>query len=225
MKGHWHAGSVTGGAFGDGDSDPDDITLAAYQASADRYIARTRPATPALRGFLDRFAGMAGSGQVLEIGSGPGRDAGYLEEHGVRVTRSDATPAFVARLRAAGHHARLLDVRSDDLGGPYDGVLANAVLLHLSREQFRAAMHRVRQAVTGGGLLAVTLKEGDGEQWSTAKLGLPRHFTYWREAALRAVLQDTGWDVTFLEHVPGRTDQWLLLIARAGGRTSHDPGQ
>jgi SAM-dependent methyltransferase len=209
----------------DSDTDPDDITLATYQASADRYIERTMPAAPALRGFLDRFAGMAGSGLVLEIGSGPGWDADYLEQHGVRVTRSDATPAFVARLRAAGHDARLLDVRSDDLGGPYDGVLANAVLLHLSREQFRAAMHRLRQAVAGGGLLAVTLKEGDGEQWSTAKLGLPRHFTYWHEAALHRVLRDTGWNITFLEHVPGRTDRWLHLIARAGGRGSHDRGQ
>ncbi len=217
---------MTGGGFGEGDSDPDDTTLATYQASADRYIERTMPATPALRGFLDRFAGMAGPGQVLEIGSGPGRDADYLEQQGIRVTRSDATPAFVARLRADGHDARLLDIRSDDLGGPYDGVLANAVLLHLSREQFRAAMHRVRQAVTAGGLLAVTLKEGDGEQWSTAKLGLPRHFTYWREAALRQVLQDTGWDVTFLEHFAGRADRWLQLIARAGGQTTPpDPGQ
>jgi hypothetical protein len=31
----------------------------------------------------------------------------------------------------------------------------------------------------------MTLKEGDGEEWRTVKLGLPRHFTYWREPALR----------------------------------------
>ena len=216
---------MTGDAFPRGGSDPDDITLAAYQASAPRYIERTLPAPPPVLAYLDRFAALAGQGHILEIGSGPGRDADYLEQRGLRVTRSDATPAFVGRLRAAGHDARLLDVRSDDLGGPYDGVLANAVLLHLSREQFRAAMHRLRQAVTTGGLLAVTLKEGDGGQWSTAKLGLPRYFTYWRETALRRVLQDTGWEVTFLEHVPGRTDRWLHLIARAGGQTSHDPGQ
>ena len=131
------------------------------------------------------------------------------------MTRSDATPAFVERLRAAGHDAQLLDIRSGDLGGPYNGVLANAVLLHLSRDQFRDALRRVRQAVTAGGLLAVTLKEGDGDQWSTAKLGMPRHFTYWREAALRRALPDTGWDITFLAHVPGRADQWLHVIARA----------
>lgn len=207
---------MTGCAFPDGETDPDDITLAAYQASADRYIERTIPPPPAVRAYLDRFAALAGHGNVLEIGSGPGWDADYLEQRGLHVTRSDATPAFVERLRAAGHEARLLDIRSGDLGGPYDGVLANAVLLHLGRDQFRDALRRVRQATTASGLLAMTLKEGDGEQWSTAKLGMPRHFTYWGEAALRRVLQDTGWEVAFLEHVPGRADQWLQLIARAG---------
>jgi SAM-dependent methyltransferase len=194
--------------------DPDDTTLATYETAAGRYIEHTPPPPPVLLAYLDRLASLVGHGHVLELGSGPGRDAAYLERHGVQVTRSDATRAFVDRLRAAGHQARLLDVRHDDLGGPYDAVLANAVLLHLGRDQFRDALGRVRQAVTAAGLLAITLKEGDGEGWSTAKLGLPRHFTYWRESALRQALDDAGWHVTFLAHVPGRTDQWLHVIAQ-----------
>jgi hypothetical protein len=88
------------------------------------------------------------------------------------VTRSDATRAFVDRLRAAGHQAQLLDLRHDDLGGPYDAVLADAVLLYLSRDQFQHAPGRIRRGSAPAGLLAMTLKEGDGEGWSTAKLGL-----------------------------------------------------
>ena len=195
-------------------TDPDDTTLSTYQATADIYIERTTAQAPVLLAYLDRVAGLVGHGHVLELGSGPGWDAAYLEQRGVQVTRSDATRAFVERLRAAGHQAQLLDIRHDDLGGPYDAVLANAVLLHLSRAQFRSALGRIRQAVTHAGLLAVTLKEGDGERWSTAKLGLPRHFTYWREPALRQALHDTGWQVTFFAHVPGRTEQWLHVIAQ-----------
>jgi hypothetical protein len=47
----------------------------------------------------------------------------------------------------------MLDIRTGDLGGPYNGVLANAVLLHLSRDQFRDALRRMRQAVTADGQL------------------------------------------------------------------------
>jgi len=65
-----------------------------------------------------------------------------------------------------------------------------------------------------GGLLAFTVKEGDGSGWSEHKLGLPRHFTYWRAGPLRAFLEARGWQVESLECGQGRTDRWLLVIAR-----------
>ncbi len=138
----------------------------------------------------------------------------YLESRGPRVLRTDGALAFVQMLRAAGHQARLLDVRTDDFGGPYDAVLADAVLLHVPREQFEDVLQRARQAVTSGGVLAITLKEGDGEAWTEAKLGRPRHFTYWREPAVRAALLNSGWQVLSLEHVEGRAEPWLFVTAR-----------
>ncbi len=142
------------------------------------------PPGPAVMAYLDKVAGLVGDGTVLELGSGPGWDASYLENRGPRVLRTDGAPAFVQMLQAAGHQAQLLDVGVDDFGGPYDAVLADAVLLHVSREQFVDVLQRARQAVTSGGVLAITLKEGDGEAWTDAKLGRPRHFTYWREPAV-----------------------------------------
>jgi len=68
-------------------ADPNDATLAAYQAGADRYIERSPALPPAWRSYLDRLADPVGHGHVLELGSGPGRDAAYLEQRGVRVTR------------------------------------------------------------------------------------------------------------------------------------------
>jgi hypothetical protein len=65
--------------------------------------------------------------------------------------------AFVQLLCADGYQARLLDVRVDDFGGPYDAVLANEVLLHLSREQVLAVLGRARRAVATHGVLAFTL--------------------------------------------------------------------
>jgi hypothetical protein len=104
------------------------------------------------------------------------------------VDRTDAAPAFVRRLREQGHGARLLDVRHGDLGGPHDAILANAVLLHLDRQAAALALAACRDAVRPGGLLALTLKEGDGEAWSSAKLQAPRWFVYWRKDALQDLL-------------------------------------
>ena len=161
-------------------TDPADATLAAYQNRAQEYLRGSARPAPELIAYLGRFARLTRPGPVLEIGSGPGWDAGYLEGHGVQVIRTDATPAFVSLLRAAGHHARLLDARTDPLGGPYQGILANAVLHHLNRDQFEDVLRRARTAVTASGVLGFTVKEGDGAAWSEHKLGLPRHFTYWR---------------------------------------------
>jgi SAM-dependent methyltransferase len=191
-----------------------DETLRAYEQRADRYFDASAPAVSAeVAGLLDAVVARLRPGShVLEVGTGPGREAAYLEERGLHVDRTDATAAFVERLRANGHDARLLDVRDGNLGGPYDAVLANAVLLHLDRAQARLAVEACRQAVRPGGLFALTLKDGDGESWSDAKLGAPRWFVYWREEALRAQLSDAGWRVLDLRHVPDRTEPWLHAL-------------
>ena len=186
-----------------------DVTLASYEAAADRYVRESARPAPSVLAFLNGFADLVGSGTVLELGSGPGWDAAWLETRGLRVIRTDGARSFVDLLRGAGHAARVLDIRTDDLGGPYDAVLADAVLLHLSRYQFVDCLRRARRAVGSGGLLAFTLKEGDGESWSRAKLELPRHFTFWRERAVRAALNVSGWRVLSVEHVAGRAEPWF----------------
>lgn len=69
--------------------------------------------------------------------------------------------------------------------------------------------------VADHGLLAFTVKEGDGDGWSRTKLGLPRHFTYWREAAVRSALQSTRWQVRSLERVMCGVEPWLFVLAKA----------
>jgi SAM-dependent methyltransferase len=194
---------------------PTDATLAAYENRMDAYLAAspTAVAEP-VAALLDVLAAHAAGGEVLELGSGPGLEASYLERCGVIVHRTDATPAFVRRLQRQGHAAPVVDVRSDDLGGPFDALLAHAVLLHLSRDDLAHALLACRAATKPDGLFAFTLKEGDGEAWSDAKLGDPRWFVYWRAEPLRDALQSAGWSVLHLEHVQGRLEPWLHVICR-----------
>ena len=146
--------------------------------------------------------------RVLEIGSGPGRDAAALEAAGLRVRRTDITPAFVELLRADGYDADVLDPLTDDLadpaapGTPYDAVWAERLPAprRPRRPADRAGAPR-RASPAPGGLLHASLKEGDGESWSLhGHVSSPRHFTYWREEALRAVLEGAGWSVEHVGH-------------------------
>lgn len=93
-------------------------------------------------------------------------------------------------------------------------MFANAVLLHLTASQLDDVLAKTARAVGPGGLFAFTVKEGDGEEWSMAKLDAPRFFRYWRERPLRDRLEATGWQPTEVKHVQGRTEPWLFVICR-----------
>ncbi|WP_240617361.1 class I SAM-dependent methyltransferase [Nocardioides speluncae] len=181
---------------------PQDATIAAYAEDAAAYRDATASLNQHTARLADAFAaGLPAGARVLEVGSGGGRDALALEQRGLSVRRTDITPAFVELLRAAGHSADLLDPLHDDLTdpgreSPYDGVWASACLLHVARADLPTVLRRLAAATTPDGLLHLSLKEGDGEQWSThGSIAGARHFTYWREAPLRAVLDEVGWTV------------------------------
>ncbi|GAA3341819.1 hypothetical protein GCM10017714_27430 [Curtobacterium pusillum] len=189
-------------------------TLEAYEREAARYTERTDDHRAAL---VDDLLALVPSGShVLELGSGPGRDALALEAAGLVVDRTDGARSFVDALRAAGHGARVLDVLQDAFGGPYDAVFANAVLLHVPRPAFADVLGRTLAAVRPGGVLAATVKLGEGDAWSTRKLGRPRHFTYWTDSSLAEVVGRAGWgDVAVRETTrTGSDERWLTVTAR-----------
>ena len=193
-------------------------TLAVYEQRADRYRETLADiAAPWHREFLDALVARLPAGaRVLELGSGTGRDAAYLLERGLALQPSDAVSAFVAQQRERGLDPVEIDVLTDDLGGPWAAVVASAVLLHLTPGELAGVLDRVLSAVAPDGLLAATFKEGDGFGWSDHTLGLPRYFTYWRAAPLRALLEQHGWRVESLDHVQGARDAWLVVVAQRG---------
>lgn len=201
-------------------------TVEAYDAHAAAYSEHVAEMSDQVRAGIERFVARLSPGaRVLEIGSGSGRDALELEALGLEVRRTDVTPAFVERLRAGGHEADLLDPLTDDLhdparpGTPYDAVWANASLLHVGRPDLPVVLRRLAEATAPGGLLRAALKEGDGAGWSThGSVSAPRHFTYWRAEALRAVAQDAGWSVEEVEGYDSAWtgEPWLVLWARRG---------
>ena len=199
-------------------SDPRDQTVAAYQADAEAYAAGTAALPESVARDLDEFAARAVTGgRVLEIGSGPGRDARELEARGLTVRRTDITPAFVDLMRADGFDADVLDPLVDDLGGPYDGVWVDAVLMHVTREDVPTLFARLAAATRPGGVLYLSTQEGEGEEWlARGHVAGARHFTFWQEEALRDALAGAGWQVDLLRRSETANGTWLDVFAHAG---------
>jgi SAM-dependent methyltransferase len=199
-------------------------TVRSYDAIAAEYAAEAAAMPGWVATEIDAFAvGLNGSGRVLEIGSGGGRDAVALEKRGISVRRTDISKGFVDLLRERGFEADLLDPLTDDLadpqrpGTPYDGVWACACLIHVAREDFGTVLGRLAVATRTGGRLHVSVRDGDGGDVSThGSAAAPRRYveTYWREPALRSALTDAGWTVGEIRLCMGKPgDRWLSVRA------------
>lgn len=204
-------------------------TVRSYDAVASEYAAEAAAMPGWVATEIEVFVTeLGGSGRVLEIGSGGGRDALELEKRGISVRRTDISKGFVKLLRERGFEADLLDPLTEDLGDPrrpgtpYDGIWACASLIHVAREDFGTVLGRLAEATRTGGRLHISVREGDGEDVSIrGSAAAPRRYveTYWREPALRSALTDTGWIVTELRRCVGRpNDQWLSVRASRASR-------
>lgn len=189
------------------------LTLRAYEDCCAAYLSKLPPQMPdGVKNWLNAaLGGLDMRAKVLEIGCGPGRDADYVESLGYQVIRTDAAAAFIDHMKSRGHAARRCDVLQDALPVRDAGLIyANAVLLHLNASEAETALKKIHAALGPDGRVAVSLREGEGEEWSGKTLSAPRYFRYWRAADLRALLEKTGFDQVKI--IPD--NGWLMVVAR-----------
>jgi SAM-dependent methyltransferase len=170
------------------------ITLRAYEKNIEAYVERMPHEVPEELGrWLDEIlADVPTTANILELGSAYGRDAAYIESLGYRVERTDAAQGFVDLLRGYGFEARNLNAITNDIPGPYDFVLASTVLLHFTRVESELVSRKVFAALNVGGKFALSLIQGEGEEWAEGKLGAPRFFCYWTAEQIGRLLTGVG---------------------------------
>ena len=190
-------------------------TLQTYEHSVQRYVKKTPAVASAhVTEWIDRaLARLSPADPILELGSAFGRDADYIEAKGFTVQRSDAAKGFVRLLRDQGHPAKVLNVLTDDLGGAYHLIIANAVFLHFKAEELRKALGVVYHHLRPGGTLAFTVKQGQGSGWSSEEMDGPRFFCYWQPAKLRKLVVEAGFEDIELTKGTSPNAKWLHVIA------------
>lgn len=193
-----------------------DKTLQTYEQNFSRYIGGTVQVnkegdfqTQWLHDFLQYLPKDA---RILEIGSAFGRDAQFIEELGYSVLRTDAFNAAVKYLRGRGHKAERLNALTDNIPQGYDALLANAVFLHFTKGEFAMVLRKCYDALTEDGILAFSLKKGDGEVMSDEKMEAPRYFRYWQTEPVIHLLGQAQFEA--LDQRTSPDDKWLNFLAR-----------
>ena len=194
-----------------------DETIAHYELIGRRYATLIDPEPDPFRAAaLQRLVEpLAPGARVLEIGSGTGRDADHLESLGVAVDRTDAAQTFLQIQAERGRTARRLDVTSDDLGGPYDGVLALCVLMHVDRSSIDGVLTKIASALRPGGGFLLSVRAGEGEEPPPAAMA------FWTRDAFEQRLLRAGFTIEWFDlEVDCAEEAWLTFYARAPATSS-----
>ena len=191
-------------------------TVQMYEGYARNYALLIDPfPDPDWRQWLDRLGTDVGPGaRILEVGSGTGRDADYLESLGAEVQRTDATQAFLDIQAERGRKAHLLNVVTDELtafGQPgYDAIVAMCVLIHVDRPVLPGVLAKIRAALRPYGLFLVKMREGAGDHVSATCFT-----SQCRPGEFEALVSDAGFVIEGTgRFVDGDGDVWRTLLCR-----------
>ena len=165
----------------------DEATLRFYGGNADAYAGREITSRKArLTAFLVQLPSRA---RILELGCGAGGDTADMLAQGFDVRATDGSPemADVASKRL-GRPVETLLFHELDETGVYDGVWANACLLHVPRDQLAHVLSLIWRALKPGGAFFASYKEGE----AGGRDELDRYYNYPSQDWLRATYAEAG---------------------------------
>ena len=191
-------------------------TLTLYDREAAAYGLRSDNLGPhkSLHTFLSRLPPGAA---VLDLGCGTGRDTRALIDAGLAVTAIDGSPEMGREAeRRIGQPVRVLLFEELDDVAAYDGIWANASLLHVPRPGLPMVLERVYRALKPNGLLFASFKTGDAGGRDT----LGRYYNYLSIDEVTAHLRAAGiWSSIDLSEgrskgYDGTETGWVEALAR-----------
>ncbi|MBB3381977.1 MULTISPECIES: class I SAM-dependent methyltransferase [unclassified Rhizobium] len=191
-----------------------DPTASFYTDNAAIYAARERRLP---RQRLDAFlAALPARATILELGCGGGHDAAYMMSRGFDVTPTDGSAELAREAeKRLGRPVQVMRFEALDATEIFDGIWAEASLLHVPRSALPNIFDRILRALKSGGIFHASFKAGEAEGHD--KFG--RYYNYPSAVWLEAMLSARGWkNITMTEADGGGFDgeptRWLYVKAQ-----------
>ena len=146
-----------------------DTTLSWYRDNAIQYAEETRNSLvlDALWEFLSR---MKEGGTILDYGSGSGRDSAYFLDKGFSVDSLDGSAEMKAQAeRLFGIKVKLSSFLSLEEKDKYDGIWAQASILHLEEHDLRVALTLIERALKRDGVFYSSFRKGEGDGYENGR--------------------------------------------------------
>ncbi|MCM1496690.1 MAG: class I SAM-dependent methyltransferase [Bacteroides sp.] len=155
---------------------------------------------------------------ILDAGCGSGRDSRYFLERGFSVEAMDASEK-ICEIATQNIGQKVQCMRFQDITyiERFDGIWACASLLHVSRAELPAVLHRLYQALQSQGILYASFKYGASET-----VRGERQFSDLQEDSGRELLVSAGFSVlecfvTMDVRAERKGEKWLNIIGKKPG--------
>ncbi len=197
--------------------DLNDLTIKTYKEGFNKYEERTpKEINGEFKEWIDLFINyLPKNGTILELGSATGRDARYFASKGFNITCTDIIPEALVRLSQEGFETSEFDFRDEpkeEWKNKFDGVFANAVLLHAPKNIFERAIANISKVLKEGGVAGFSLKIGEGEEVTEEKMDAPRYFNYHNEEEIKRLLSNLSFEIVNISHT--NDNKWLHAIVK-----------
>jgi len=173
--------------------------------------------------FIKEF--QAGA-RILDVGCGSGVKSKYLIDRGFKVMGVDISEKLleIAKKEAPEGEFKVLSMNDlDTMAEMFDGVFAQASLLHIPRKEAGEIVEKMSRRLVPGGLLYIAVKEmreGKPEEGVTKEndygYEYERFFSYFTTDELEKYLTDAGLNIVSKLRNPNPSGKtvWLQIIGK-----------
>jgi SAM-dependent methyltransferase len=195
----------------------DNQTISAYNQYSDAYDEQTKEFWSNFpRADIASFVSALPGPNVLNLGSGPGRDAILLRNAGLNVACIDGSVEMVRHTNALGFESRLAEFESLTYpNDSFDGVWAYTSLFHIPKIEMLVILKRVHAWLKPKGCLFQGMFEGDFEGQSEIKYmpNAPRYIRLYSETELIDCVEQSGFRIIRITRYRPNTKTLLNLLA------------
>lgn len=186
-----------------------------YEDNAEKFISSTRDVD--MSELWTDFVQLLPPGcSVLDAGCGSGRDSLHFLRLGFQVTAFDLSPSMVESAGTlTGLQVHQLSFQEISWENQFDGIWANASLLHVPRQEMREVFSRLHRALGPEGILFCSYKNRKADFSEDG-----RSFTCYTPQALEELIDSlTLFDIITIRETcdrrPGKNDQvWTNAFLR-----------
>ncbi len=141
-----------------------DKSIAYYNENAQDFFHRTVhiDLLPFYQKFLSFLPKRA---HILDLGCGSGRDAQYFKHQNFKITALDASEELIKLASSyLGQEVLLLKFQDLTFQNMFEGIWANASLLHVPYEDLNSILKKIHAALKKKGILYASFKYGNAKR-------------------------------------------------------------